>query len=484
VTITAGFLAGLRDLVGPQRVYTDPADLVAYSYDATWEPASPDAVVRVASTEEVSRLLALAAEAEVPVHPRGAGTGLSGGAVPRGGGLVLALNDLNRTLTVDPADSVAVVGAGVITLDLHRAAEARGLFYPPDPASLGACTIGGNVAENAGGPRCLKYGVTRDYVLGLEVVLAGGAVLHLGGRTLKNVTGYDLVRLFTGSEGTLGVITEATLRLIPQPPARTTLAALYDDLTLAGETVVAIGQAGPVPAALEILDRASIRYAEAYRPSGLDLAGEALLLIEVDGPDSASVHDQARRLEHVCRGSGARQVLVAEDAAQAGRLWQVRRSVSAAIVRLKPTKISEDATVPRSRVPEMIRRLAAIRAKHGVDLVVFGHAGDGNLHPNIVANRRDPEEMARVERAVNDIFDAALALGGTLSGEHGIGLLKRRFLSRQLGPAERAAMRAVKMAFDPGNILNPGKALAHDDVAGEGPGAGQGLAADDAGVRP
>ena len=457
MTISMGFLHELKRIAGEQRVYTDPADLAVYSYDATWEPASPDAVVRASSTEVVSNLLRLANEAGVPVHPRGAGTGLSGGAVPRGGGLVLALNDLNRIEEVDPADSVAVVGAGVITGDLHQAAEARGLFYPPDPASLGACTIGGNVAENAGGPRCLKYGVTRDYVLGLEVVLAGGEVLHLGGRCLKNVTGYDLPRLFTGSEGTLGVITQATLRLIPKPPAQATLLAIYDDLARAGESVVAIGQAGLLPTALEILDQLSIRYAEEYRPSGLPLDAEALLLVEVDGPNDYSTELQIQEVERVCRAGGARQVLVARDRTEAARLWQARRSVSAAIVRLKPTKISEDATVPRSRVPAMIRRLAEIRRKYDVNLVVFGHAGDGNLHPNIVANRHDPVEMARVERAVAEIFEAALSLGGTLSGEHGIGLLKAPFLANQLGAAERATMRAVKAALDPKGILNPGK---------------------------
>ena len=457
MAVTPGLLSALKGIVGPDRVYTDPADLAAYSYDATWEPARPEAVVRAASTEEVSRLLALANEAEVAVHPRGAGTGLSGGAVPRGGGIVLALNDLNRITEVDPADSLAVAGAGVITGELHRAAESKGLFYPPDPASLSACTIGGNIAENAGGPRCLKYGVTRDYVLGLEVVLAGGQVLRLGGRCLKNVTGYDLPRLFTGSEGTLGVITEATLRLIPQPQSRATLVALYDDLARAGDTVATIGQAGLVPAALEILDRSSIRCAEAYRPSGLNLESEAMLLIEVDGPGPAATQNQIEQVRRVCVGSGARQVLVAAGGAEAARLWQVRRNVSAAIVRLKPAKISEDAAVPRSQVPAMIRRLAEIRQRHGVDLVVFGHAGDGNLHPNIVADRRDPEEMARVERAMADIFQAALDLGGTLSGEHGIGLSKASFLPRQLSTAERSAMLAVKKALDPKGILNPGK---------------------------
>lgn len=452
----ASLLRELARIVGKERVQASPEDLLCYSYDGTFVACRPDVMVKPVSTEQVARVLEFAYREGIPVHPRGAGTGLSGGSVPRGGGIALVMTAMNNIYEINPEDMLAVADPGVITAQLHRAVEEKGLFYPPDPGSAEVCTLGGNVAECAGGPRALKYGVTRDYILGLEVVLAGGRVIRLGGRTVKNVTGYDLCRLFTGSEGTLGVITKITLRLIPKPPAVKTILAAFKDLVQTGEAVNAILSAGIIPRTLEIMDSISIAIVEQFSPCGLPREAAAVLLIETDG-DREQAQRDAEKVVAVLEEIGATQIRLAADAREAGELWRARRAVSPAITRIKPTKISEDATVPRSQVPAMIRRLGQIREKYQIDLVIFGHAGDGNLHPNIACDSRDAGEMLRVEKAIAEIFQAALELGGTLSGEHGIGLLKAPFLMTELGEAGYQVMRDIKRSLDPKNILNPHK---------------------------
>jgi len=448
----------LERLVGPERVFSHEVDLLCHSYDGTFVERTPDLVVRPVTTEQVSGVLALAHKEGVPVYPRGAATGLSGGAVPLRGGIVLDLTAMDKIYEINQEDMLAVVGPGVVTGHLHREVEARGLFYPPDPSSSDFCTMGGNVAECAGGPRGLKYGVTRDYILGLEVVLADGRIIRTGGRTIKNVTGYDLTRLFVGSEGTLGVVTEIIVRLIPKPSHVRTLLACFKNLVRAGEAVTAILSAGVLPRTLEIMDAASISLVERFASCGLPLDAEAVLLIETDGSEQEAT-EAAELIVRLLRKVGAQDIRLAKDAIEAQELWKARKSISPAIAKIKPTKISEDATVPRSRVAEMIKRLGQIRQKYGIDLVIFGHAGDGNLHPNIACDRSDPKEMEKVEKAIGEIFEAALELGGTLSGEHGIGILKAPYLRRELGPAYEV-MRTIKKALDPDNILNPGKIFA------------------------
>jgi glycolate oxidase len=417
------------------------------------------------STEEVVAVLRLADRHGIPVHTRGAATSLSGGAVPIGGGLVLALPRMNRILEIDPGDSVAVAQPGVITADLQRAVEARGLFYPPDPASLNQSTIGGNVACNAGGPRCLKYGVTADYVLGMTVVLIDGAVLKLGGRTVKNVTGYQLVQLFIGAEGTLGVVTEVILRLIPKPGHRSTAAAYFPTLEAASYAITAILGAGILPATLELLDHAAINAVEDHFALGLPRAAEAMLLLEQDGNEPAAILAEVERMAAICREQGATEVAVARTPAERDQLWAARRAVSPALGRIRPNKLGEDIVVPRSQIPAMVRRIGEISERHGLPIVVFGHAGDGNLHPNILFDRRLDGELERVERAAADIFVAALDLGGTLSGEHGIGSLKREFLADAMGDPAVEVMRRIKATLDPRGLLNPHKVFPEGGAA-------------------
>ena len=437
-----------------KRILTDKADLYSYSYDASFGVHLPDIVVQPKSAEEVADIMKLANEYKIPVYPRGKATSLSGGPLPVHGGIVLDLSTWNEKLEVDPEDMVAVVSPGVITADINDAALKYGFIFPPDPSSSNVATIGGNLAENSGGPRGLKYGVTKDYVIGLEVVTPEGEIIRTGGRTVKNVTGYDLTKLIVGSEGTLGIITEATLRLFPKPQATETMMAVFDNIVDSGKAITKILSSGILPSKLEIMDQSTIQAVEAYEPLGLPVDAEAMLLIELDG-HPAAIKEEITRVEAVCEDTGAREVQVAQTKEEAAELWRARKLVSPAIVREKPTKISEDATVPRSKIPEMFQRLKEIREKYKIDLVVFGHAGDGNLHPNIIADKRDKEEMRRVEQAVEEIFKAAIELGGTLSGEHGIGTLKAPFMEMELGAAGLDMM--IKESWDPNNILNPGK---------------------------
>jgi len=446
----------LKGIVGSDNVLDTLEERTTYSYDVTFKSYLPEVVVLPMQTEQVAEILKLANRELIPVYPRGAATGLSGGSLPVLGGIALSLVKMNRVLEIDCNNMVAVVEAGVTTGNIHLEVEKLGLFYPPDPASSSTCTIGGNIAECAGGPRGLKYGVTKDYVLGLELVTPTGEIIATGGKTLKNVTGYDLTRLMIGSEGTLGVITKAFLRLIPKPKAVKTLLVVFDDLNKAGEAIVTIPRLGVTPATLEIMDSLTIACAEKYAPSGLPLDADAVLLIEVDGNQSV-IDEEAKIIADICANLKARRVVIANSEEERQKLWKARKSLSSAIVKIKPTKISEDATVPRAQVPEMIKCLQEIRQKYKLNLFIYGHAGDGNLHPNIIADQRDSEEMERVEKAIEEIFKVALSLGGTLSGEHGIGNMKSSFIIQQIGKDSLEYMKKIKDSLDPNGILNPGK---------------------------
>ena len=454
--MSAQLVADLRKLLTREQVLDSQEDRFLYAYDATSAKSMPDAVVLARSAEDVSKVMKYASEHGVPVVPRGAGSGLSGGTVPAHGGIALSLTPMNHIKEIDLANMVAVVEPGVITAELQKAVAEKGMYYPPDPGSQAYSTIGGNIAENAGGMHCLKYGVTKDYVMGLEVVLPNGDIVRLGGKQIKNVTGYNLVQFFVGSEGTLGVITEAILRLVPKPQAKKTMLAVFDQLDTAAEAVTGILHAGVTPAACEIMDNRSIVAVEDYLHLGLPREAEAVLLIDADGMPEA-VESEAATIERVCRSVGVREFKTAANAKESDDLWKARRAISPAISRLRPTKMGEDICVPRSAVPEMVRRVQKIADEYNLPIVVFGHIGDGNLHPNILTDRRDKVEMERVEKAIAAIFDAAVALGGTLSGEHGIGLSKQPFLSKALTPETINLMKTLKQAVDPRGVLNPGK---------------------------
>jgi glycolate oxidase len=406
----------------------------------------------------VTAVLRIADAHRVPVVPRGAGTGLAGGSLPVAGSICLNLARMNRIVDISMADTLAVVQPGVVTYDLQQAVEKFGLFYPPDPASVYQCTVGGNVATNAGGPRCLKYGVTGDYVLGLEVVLAGGHVLRLGGRTIKDVAGYDLKRLFIGSEGTLGVVTEITVRLIPKPAAQLTALAAFPRLADACQAVGAILQAGVIPLVTELMDQGTTRAVEDFKRLGLPTDVEALLLVAVDG-DAELVKREIGIVGEALRRSGVRELRLAASAAESEALWEARRSVSPAIARLARNKLGEDVTVPRSKIPEMVARLDGIGRANDLRIVVYGHIGDGNLHPTILCDRRDAAMMKRVEKAAGEVLGAAVSLGGTLTGEHGIGIFKRAYVEMGVDRNALAWMTGVKALFDPNGIMNPGKKL-------------------------
>jgi glycolate oxidase len=450
-------IAQLEKIAGRDGVLTSPEDLAVYSYDGTFEQGCPDVVVLPRSTDQVSQVVRLAAQAAIPLVSRGMGSGLAGGSVPSQGGIVLAMTRMNRILEIDQANATAHVEAGIVTADLQTAVEKLGLFYPPDPSSIRESTIGGNIACNAGGPRCLKYGVTGNYVLGLTVVLADGRVLQAGNKCIKDVVGYDLLGLFTGSEGTLGVITAALLRLTAKPKFVHTALVEFPSLEDASLTVNAILNAGILPAALELMDETAIACTEEAMRMGLPLDVEAILIIETDGSDKAFMLSEMEAITRICKEQGARQVKVAKDELERSKLWEARRSVTAALARRTPNKLGEDITVPRSAIPEAVRRLKAISLKYGLPVVIFGHAGDGNLHPNILFDMRDPAQWSKVGLMVKEEFSTALELGGTLSGEHGVGSLKRPYMQQALGSLSIEIQKRIKQALDPLNILNPGK---------------------------
>ncbi|MBI4940971.1 MAG: FAD-binding protein [Actinobacteria bacterium] len=447
----------LRGIVGERYVLTSDGDVEVYSRDATpLFRGRPDAVVLPASTAEVSAVLTLATRLGIPVTPRGAGSNLAAATIPEHGGIVLVLTRMNKVLEVSGAELLAVVQAGATTAALSDAAAAQGLLYAPDPGSRTVSTVAGNVAMCAGGLRGLKYGVTRNYVLGLEVVLPTGEVIRTGGRLWKDVAGYDLTRLLTGSEGTLAVITEVTVGLLPLPAASGTGVAYFDHLADAGRAVAQIIADGVLPATLEFLDNRCINAVEDFAGLGLDRAAGALLLFGDDGAADV-VARSLERMGTTCAAIGARGVTTARDVAESEALLTARRCSLPALARLAPVTMLEDATVPRPRLAEMVDRIDAIAARHDVVCATFGHAGDGNLHPTIVFDPADGDVRERAEAAFADVFAAAMELGGTITGEHGVGAAKRPYLRARLGDDQLALLRRLKTAFDPAGILNPGK---------------------------
>jgi len=450
-------ISQLEKIAAKGAVLTAKEDLNAYSYDGTTTWAHmPDVVVLPTTTEQVSQILKLANDNRIPVTPRGAGTNVSGGSIPIKGGIVLCTTRMNKILDINKTNFTAIVEPGAILQDFNMALAREGLFYPPDPQSFLGCTIGGTVAENAGGPYCVKYGVTKQYVLGLEVVLANGYVMKLGGVTVKNRTGYELVMLFTGSEGTLGVITKITLRLLPMPPANKTMMAVFDDMAVGGQAVSNILASGVVPAKIEFVDNFVIRRIEEMMPMGLPVEAKALLLLQTDG-SPAAVEAESAQIIDILKKSGAKEIKVAKDANEAAMYWKMRSAGFAATFGAAHTVMAEDVAVPRDRLAEFIQRLEEISRRTGFFISYLGHAGDGNLHPSIFTDIRKKEEFARAQEAMEEIFEAALSLGGVLSGEHGIGLEKQRFLKRAMDPVALDLMRKIKAILDPNHILNPGK---------------------------
>lgn len=447
----------LRSIVGPDWCLDSPADLTTYSYDATPRYRNlPDAVVLPASTEEVAAIMKVAYKHRIPIVPRGSGSGLSAGSVPLKGGIVLALNRMDKIKEIDQENMTVTFEPGVITAHLHQAVEAVGLFYPPDPGSMATSTLGGNIAEGAGGLRGLKYGVTKDYIIGLEAVLPDGQILRCGGKNAKDVTGYDLVKLLVGSEGTLAVITEGTAKLLPLPEAKRTALALFSDLPSAGRSVSRIIANRIIPVTLEFMDNPTIRVVEEYAKIGLPVEAGALLLMQQDGPEAVCEQDIAK-MAAICREEGAFDVKLAKDAAEEAALMAARRTALSAMARKKPTTILEDVTVPRSHIAEMVEFIGRTAQKYGLQICTFGHAGDGNLHPACLTDERDEEELERIDQAFDEIYEYALGLGGTLTGEHGVGAAKASYLEWRMGPVGMDVMKRIKQAFDPYNILNPGK---------------------------
>lgn len=449
-------IKNLTAILGKARILTAAEDLISYSYDATNQNLLPEAVVFPQNSDEISKILVLANENKIPVVPRGAGTGYSGGSLPFQGGIVLALSKMDKILEIDQENLTATVEPGVVTGKLQEEVESRGLFYPPDPSSLKTCTLGGNVAENSGGPRGLKYGVTKDYVLALEVVIPTGEILKLGAKTNKSVAGYNLADLMIGSEGTLGVITKVTIKLMPKPEGRYALFVLFDKLDNAALAVSKIIKEKIIPSALEFLDKNALSCVKDYLNMPLADNVQAMLLIEVDG-DKILLDSQLKKISQVCLSCGAIKIEEAKTEEEIEKIWAARRSISPALSRLGPTKISEDIVVPRSKLKEMVLALDEIRNKYKINLVAFGHAGDGNIHVTIQTDKRKEEELRRVNEAVDEVMKTTLSLGGSISGEHGIGLTKKKFLPWEIGQNELNLMRRIKNTLDPNNILNPGK---------------------------
>ena len=448
----------LENLVGKENVLTSKVDLVAYSYDATADlpRQTPDIVVLPTSAEMVQEIVRLARQHKIAIYPRGAGTNLSGGTVPLKKGIALSFQKMNKILEVDAANLTAVVQPGVVINALNAAVAPFGLIYPPDPGTVATATMGGSAAENSGGLRGLKYGVTKNYIMGMEVVLANGEKVRFGGKTVKNVTAYDFSNLFVGSEGTLGIITELTAKLIPAPKYRRTMMGVFKTLADAGNSVAGIIAAQVIPATLEIMDRMTIRTVEDFARIGLPVDAEALLLIEVDGMSADVVQAEAEAVMQVVRDNNG-DLKTAETDQERDQLWTARRNALPALASLNNTVILEDATVPRSRITDMLVACEAIGKKYNLVLGTFGHAGDGNLHPTILCDKNNQDEMSRMHKAVDEIFATALRFGGTLSGEHGIGVAKMKYLGDELGQSGLNLMRAIKESLDPDYLLNPGK---------------------------
>ena len=450
----------LEQLAGKENVLTSKVDMVAYSYDATADMPRqrPDVVVLPTSAEVVQEIVNLARTNKIAIYPRGAGTNLSGGTIPLKKGIVISFQKMNKILEVDAANLAAVVQPGVVIAALNAAVAPHGLIYPPDPGTVATATMGGSAAENSGGLRGLKYGVTKNYIMGMEVVLASGEKVRFGGKTVKNVTAYDFSNLFVGSEGTLGIITELTAKLIPAPKHRVTMMGIFKTLPDAGNAVAGIIKAQVIPATLEIMDRMTIRTVEDFAKIGLPTDAEALLLIEVDGMSEELVRAEAEAVMQVVRDNNG-DLKTANTDQERDQLWTARRNALPALASLNNTVVLEDATVPRSRITDMLIACEEIGKKYNLTLGTFGHAGDGNLHPTILCDKRNQEEIERVHKAVDEIFQVALSFGGTLSGEHGIGMAKMKYLGDELGQSGLNLMRSIKESLDPGYVLNPGKMI-------------------------
>ncbi|BHH86036.1 FAD-binding oxidoreductase [Desulforhopalus sp. 52FAK] len=446
----------LIKIVGQENVSTDTTDKITHSYDATQEQHLPDAVVHVSSAEQVSSIVKLACSKKIPVLPRGAGSGFTGGSLPVNGGIVLVLCGMDKILEIDTDNLTAEVEPGVVTAELQRQVEKLGLFYPPDPASKEYSTLGGNVAECAGGPRCVKYGVTKDYVLGLEVVTPTGDIIRTGGKTLKNVVGYDLTKLFVGSEGTLGIITSITLKLIPKPAAKKTMLVQFETIDAAAESVSAIIGAKIIPTTLEFLDAATIDCIRDKSDIPLPENCQAVLIIEVDG-DPLILTSQAEQILSIIEPFQVLDTRIATTDEESEEIWKVRRIVSPSLRKINPDKFNEDIVVPRSKVPDMIRALESISKKYQVPIVNFGHAGDGNIHVNVMVDMNEEGMDEKIEVIMEEVFKAAVRLRGSISGEHGIGTSKAKYMSMELNKETIEYMQRIKTALDPLNILNPGK---------------------------
>ncbi len=451
----------LKDLVGIENYFDSPEEKMVYAYDGTpLLSQAPEAILKPNSAEDVSKILKMANEDGFAVVPRGSGTGLSGGSVPVENSIILLFNHWDNILEVDSDNLTAWVQPGVITANLHRTVENLGLFYPPDPGSQEICTIGGNVAENAGGLRGLKYGVTKNYIMGVEMVLPNGELIVNGGKNVKDVAGYNLRDLVVGSEGTLAIFTRLLLKIIPKPETSRTLLAYYDKLTDAAESVSEIIANHIIPCTVEFLDNTTVRAVESYAKLGLPIDISALLLLEVDGPEEV-VNRDVETIKTVCKRKGAREIKIANDESEALNLKTARRAAFASLARIKPTTILEDATVPRSNLASLVEKIDQISKKYNLQIGNFGHAGDGNLHPTCLTDERDKEEIKRVEKAFNEIYDETIKLGGTITGEHGVGLAKKGFLEKMIEVPALDAMRKIKSAWDPNNVLNPGKIISH-----------------------
>jgi len=446
----------LKDIVGPEYLKTSSDDISEYATDGTKLEYPPEAVAFPATSEEISRIMLLANRERFPVIPRGGGSGMTGGALAVQGGLVLSLERFNRILVIDRENLIAKVEPGVITERLQQEVEKLDLFYPPDPASADVSTLGGNAAECAGGLRGLKYGVTRDYILGLTVVLPTGEIIKTGVDTMKGVAGYDLTRLIVGSEGTLAVITSITLRLIPKPPAKRAMTAFFRDIRAAAKTVSNIIREKITPATLEFMDRQCIECVRDEMGIDIPMEAGAMLLIETDG-DNDVVEREAQRLKDICLRSGAMRLAIAADREEFDRIWAARRGVSPSLKNLRPGKVSEDVVVPRSRLVDLVSSLNDMAKKYNLPIASFGHAGDGNIHVNILMDPENTEDVRKAGLAVKELFEIVVALGGTITGEHGIGITKAPYMGVEFPKATLDLMARLKAAFDPNGILNPGK---------------------------
>lgn len=449
----------IKQLVGAENFLDNDEDKLVYSYDGTpLISHKPEAIIMPRSVEEISKLFMLANEDKFSIIPRGSGTGLSGGSVPTENSVVVLMNRWNKILEIDRENLTAWVEPGVITSKLHEAVEAQGLFYPPDPGSQNICTMGGNVSENAGGLRGLKYGVTKNYIMGIEMVLPNGDIVKNGGKNVKDVAGYNLRDLIVGSEGTLGIFTKILVKLIPKPKTSKTLLAFYEKITDAAETVSEIIANHIIPCTVEFLDNMTINCVEDYAKIGLPRTAGALLLLEVDGHE-AIVEMEAQKISEICKKNKATEVKVAATEKEALELKTARRTAFSALARVKPTTILEDATVPRSNLAILVEKIEAIANKYNLKLGNFGHAGDGNLHPTCLTDERDIDEISRVEKAFHEIYDETIRLGGTVTGEHGVGLAKKGFLAEMIEVPALDMMRKIKNAIDPNGVLNPGKII-------------------------